>query len=350
VVTTSVEIPEGLEGSPIDPKRYLDLTFTVTHHAGALVARQLGLKVRVTAPEGQPVVSSKLLSQSPTSAELTLPKKIDKAGLWRFQVIATAGGGERSVGDAQTLNFVFTSDLLRLYLKPELAEVIDARIERSGLKGAIRSGYDVMLIVDLARADPSGVELPTNRMGLYAAVIRAGWPDAPEDLRKEQQSQLAAAAWHMVSERKPNEDMRRLKPDVDLPADLLIALADAFEMEGKPMRLVRRVGDGAFEFVHDQMHAYLAARWFAQDGLSIKELEKMVSASTIWTQTSDARRTLWGFAAGLLEDDRLTALMARVEDNEDWDSLRRALKAEKERRGLRSAGPEPDQRGDDAAR
>lgn len=207
-----------------------------------------------------------------------------------------------------------------------------------------------MLIVDLARADPSGVELPTNRMGLYAAVIRAGWPDAPEDLRKEQQSQLAAAAWHMVSERKPNEDMRRLKPDVDLPADLLIALADAFEMEGKPMRLVRRVGDGAFEFVHDQMHAYLAARWFAQDGLSIKELEKMVSASTIWTQTSDARRTLWGFAAGLLEDDRLTALMARVEDNEDWDSLRRALKAEKERRGLRSAGPEPDQRGDDAAR
>ena len=134
-MTTSVEIPEGLEGSPIDPKRYLDLTFTVTHHAGALVARQLGLKVRVTAPEGQPVVSSKLLSQSPTSAELTLPKKIDKAGLWRFQVIATAGGGERSVGDAQTLNFVFTSDLLRLYLKPELAEVIDARIERSGTQG-----------------------------------------------------------------------------------------------------------------------------------------------------------------------------------------------------------------------
>ena len=228
----------------------------------------------------------------------------------------------------------FTSDLLRQYLKPDQAEALDARIARSGLKDAIRSGYDVMLIIDLARADPDGIELPTDRMGLYADVIKVGWPDAPEDLRKEQQGQIAAAAWRMVSERKPNEDMRRLKPNVDLPSDLLIALADAFEREGKPVRLVRRVGDGAFEFVHDQMHAYLAARWFAQDGLSVRELEKMVEGSTIWTQTPDARRTLWGFAAGLLDKERLTALMALVEDKEDWDSLRRALKAEWNWRGL----------------
>jgi hypothetical protein len=49
----------------------------------------------------------------------------------------------------------------------------------------------------------------------------------------------------------------------------------------------------------------LAANWFAQDGLSVKELEKMVAGSTIWTQTPDARRTLWGFAAGLLDDSVL---------------------------------------------
>jgi hypothetical protein len=221
----------------------------------------------------------------------------------------------------------FTSDLLRLYLKPDQAAVVDMRITKSGLKNAIRSGYDVMIVVDLARMDPEGVELPTDRMGLYAAVIKAGWPDASEEQLKEQQNSAAAAAWRMVSERKPNEDMRRLKPDVDLPADLLIGLADAVEREGKPVRLVRRVGDGAFEFVHDQMHAYLAAKWFAQDGFSIKELEKMIEESTIWTQAPDARRTLWGFAAGLLDNERLMALMVRVEDNEDWDSLRRALKA-----------------------
>ena len=67
----------------------------------------------------------------------------------------------------------------------------------------------------------------------------------------------------MVSERKPNEDMRRLKPDVDLPANLLLALADAPKNDNRPVRLIRRVGAGAFEFVHDHMHAYLAARWFA---------------------------------------------------------------------------------------
>jgi hypothetical protein len=228
----------------------------------------------------------------------------------------------------------FTFDLLRLYLTAKQAEVVMDCITSSGLKDAIRSGYDVRLIVDLARADPDSAEIPTDRMGLYAAVINAGWPDVPEETRMEQQSLTAAAAWRMVSERKPNEDMRRLKPDVDLPANLLIALADAPEKDNRSVRLVRRVGAGLFEFVHDQMHAYLAARWFAQVGFSAAELEKMVAGSTIWTHAPDARRTLWGFAVALLDNDHLTELWARIEDKEEWDVLRRALKAEAERRGL----------------
>jgi len=174
-------------------------------------------------------------------------------------------------------------------------------------------------------------------MGLYAAVIKGGWPDVSPEARQEQQSLTAAAAWRMVSERKPNEDMRRLRPDVDLSANLLIALADAPERDKRPVRLIRRVGGGTFEFVHDQMHAYLAARWFAQDGFSAAELEKMVAGSTIWTQTADARRTLWGFATALLDDERLIALWARIVDKEEWDVLRRALKAEAEQRQLPAA-------------
>ena len=228
----------------------------------------------------------------------------------------------------------FASDLLRLYLTATDAEVVMKRIATSGLKDAIRSGYDVRLIIDLVRSDPHNAELPADRMGLYAAVIKAGWLDVPEELRQEQLSLTEAAAWRMVSERKPNEDMRRLKPDVDLPTTLLVALADAPENDKRPVRLIRRVGAGAFEFVHDQMHAYLAARWFAQDGFSLSELEKMVAGSTIWIQNADARRTLWGFAASLLDDKRLTGLWIRVEDKEDWDILRRALKAEAERRRL----------------
>jgi hypothetical protein len=231
----------------------------------------------------------------------------------------------------------FTFDLLRLYLGEDQAKAVMKRIAASGLIDAIRSGYDVRLVIDLARADPHHAKLPTDRLGLYAAVIEVGWPDVPEDVCREQQSLTAAAAWRMVSERKPNEDMRRLKPDVDLPADLLVALADAPERDHRSVRLVRRVGVGAFEFVHDQMHAYLAARWFAQDGFLPAELEKMVAVSTIWSQAPDARRTLWGFATALLDNERLLELWTRVEDKEEWDVLRRAVKAEAERRGLSAA-------------
>lgn len=228
----------------------------------------------------------------------------------------------------------FTSELLRLYLPREQADAVMGRIAASGLKDAIGSGYDVRLLVDLVRAGRQDGELPVDRLGLYAAVIEAGWPDAAEEKRKEQQSDTAAAAWSMVSGRKPNEDKRRLRPDVDLPKTLLVALAEVPERDNRSVRIVRRVGAGAFEFVHDQMHAYLAARWFAQEGLTVAELRKMVADSTIWTQSLDARRTLWGFAAALLDSERLLALWARIEDEEAWDVLRRALKAEAERRGL----------------
>jgi len=228
----------------------------------------------------------------------------------------------------------YTEDLLREYLGGDAASAVITRISASGLKEAIRSGYDVRLIVDLARLDPLHAPLPTDRLGLYAAVIAAGWPAVPADVQREQLSRKSAAAWRMVSERKSNEDMRRLKPDADLTADLLRALADVQETDGKPVRLVRRVASGSFEFVHDQMHAYLAARWFSQPGFSVAELERMLDASTIWTQTPEARHTLWSFAAALLDDQRLIGLWTRVEDKEDWDSLRRALKAEAGRRGL----------------
>ena len=78
----------------------------------------------------------------------------------------------------------FTSDLLRLYLPVKQASVVMTRMTASGLKDAIRSGYDVRLVIDLARPDPFRAELPADRMGLYAAVIKAGWPDAPEDTQR----------------------------------------------------------------------------------------------------------------------------------------------------------------------
>lgn len=60
----------------------------------------------------------------------------------------------------------------------------------------------------------------------------------------------------------------------------------------------------------------------------------MIASSTIWIQSPDARRVLWSFAAALLDNKRLVELWGRIEDKEEWDVLRRALKVEAERRGL----------------
>jgi hypothetical protein len=162
------------------------------------------------------------------------------------------------------------------------AATVMTRISASGLKDAIRSGYDVRLIVDLARPAPQHAPLPADRLGLYGAVIATRSP------RRCSANSLAARRPQlggMVSERKSNEDMRRLKPDADLTADLLGALADVQETDGKPVRLVRRVAGGSFEFVHDQMHAYLAARWFSQEGFSVAELD--VASVFANTQATD---------------------------------------------------------------
>jgi hypothetical protein len=227
----------------------------------------------------------------------------------------------------------FTGALLRAYLGHRDGGMVLARISQSGLAEAVRSGYDVRLIIDMTRVDPRYVPLPSARASLYEAVVLAAWPwDAPE-LVTEQQGRLAAAAWRMVSERRPNEDKRRLLPDVDLEEKLLVALADAPEREHRSVRLIRRVGN-CFEFVHDQMHAYLAARWFAQPGFAATELTRMVAASTIWTDAPSARRTLWSFVAMLLDDARLMALLSEVDDEEEWDILRRQLKEEAQRRSL----------------
>jgi hypothetical protein len=227
----------------------------------------------------------------------------------------------------------YKDDLLRLSLGTPAAETVIARIKQSGLDAQIKSGYDVRLIADLARVDPAHGALPSNRIGLYAAVIAAGWPDGTPERIQEQQDQTAAAAWRMVSQRKPFEDSRRLTRG-DLSIDLLKRLADAPKNEGKSVRLLQALDGGKFEFVHDQMHAYLAARWFAQQGFSVRELEKMISESAIWSQSIQSRQTLWAFIAALLDDERLLALLTYVEDVAEWDVLRRQLKAEAQRRRI----------------
>ena len=80
------------------------------------------------------------------------------------------------------------------------------------------------------------------------------------------------------------------------------------------------------------MHSYLAARWFTQNGFTVTEQVDMLRGAAIWTHAPEVRRPLCAFVAELLDDTQLSALLAAVENEEKWDSLRRALDHELKRR------------------
>jgi hypothetical protein len=96
----------NLDGSLIDANRDLSIGFTIAHDCMP-AADKLDLKVRVTAPDNKPTDSRQLSLISGSSiAEFVLPWRVDKPGLWSFQVIATSGGMVRPVGELQKLSFV----------------------------------------------------------------------------------------------------------------------------------------------------------------------------------------------------------------------------------------------------
>jgi hypothetical protein len=96
----------NLDGNLIDANRDLLIEFIIAHDCMP-AANTLDLKVRVTPPDNKPTDSQQLPPISGSSiAEIVLPWRVDRPGLWSFQVIATSGGMARPVGDLQKLTFV----------------------------------------------------------------------------------------------------------------------------------------------------------------------------------------------------------------------------------------------------
>jgi hypothetical protein len=96
----------NLDGNLIDANRDLLIEFIIAHDCMP-AANMLDLKVRVTAPDNKPTDSQQLPPISGSSiAEIVLPWRVDRPGLWSFQVIATSGGMARPLGDLQKLTFV----------------------------------------------------------------------------------------------------------------------------------------------------------------------------------------------------------------------------------------------------
>lgn len=219
-----------------------------------------------------------------------------------------------------------SESLMRLYLGSTLSGDVIAHIQLSGLESSLQSGYDVMLVVDLARAS---LTLPRTRTELYTAFITAAWPDNDDRLPI-----LRAAAWKLMSRNGINEDKRRLVGGVDAPADLLQALSDAQIGGGKSVRLVRPTGS-AFEFVHDQMSAFLAACWLAFNVSDISELVHELEESDIWREGTETQKVVWEFLAALIDRSVIEALWLFSAEENRRVVLRRAV----EERALKEDWP-----------
>jgi len=215
--------------------------------------------------------------------------------------------------------------LLTLYLGQAQGEALAKQLRDTGLNEHLRSGYDVRLVIDLAEAH-ANADLPRDQIGLYRAAVAAAWPEGDDRL-----DLLRAAAWKLVSERGPNEDKRRLRPDTDLPKDLLEQLEAVRERSGRSIRLIRRAPPN-YEFVHDQMNAYLAACWFV-DRPTTGVMRDLLSASNVWQDGLVAQRTLWGFVAAMLARSQLENLWVFCGDDERRAVLGRALVERAEREG-----------------
>jgi len=187
----------------------------------------------------------------------------------------------RSIGDE-------IKPLLCLFLGQEEGEQIFARIERTPLLNAIQSGYDVRLIADLVEDQGPDVALPGDRLGLYQLILDAIQMPTGNKFPEEN---LCKAAWAMW-----RDGERKLEVGKHLDKDLLILLI-------REHQKVLRILDGQqFEFRHDQMRAYLAARWAAwHEAQPIGLFEK---DNAIWRLSRKEQDEVWNFFVDMYVAER----------------------------------------------
>jgi hypothetical protein len=210
----------------------------------------------------------------------------------------------------------YVDKMLNLYMGDQEGKDVAQLLSNTGLIAHLRSGYDVRLVINLATTDRRLLKSIDSQIGLYKAAVDTAWP---EDSRQaEHCEQLGAAAWKLVSDREPNQDRRRLIPNEDCPEDLLKALERM-----RPVRLIR-LASPVYEFVHDQMHWYLAANWFCSRATAAVMCD-LLTASKVWKEGWEAQRALWNFVAEMLDHETLEKLWRFAGDDERRAVLGKAL-------------------------
>jgi hypothetical protein len=91
----------------------------------------------------------------------------------------------------------------------------------------------------------------------------------------------------------------------------------------------------ASEFRHDQMRAFLAALWLAEESPSITALQKVATEARAFALNEQDQEELWGFLAPLLKSaEDIQELWRFANDDPERAWLTAALQSEADRRGI----------------
>jgi hypothetical protein len=133
------------------------------------------------------------------------------------------------------------------------------------------------------------VALPIDRLGLYQQILAT--IQMPNDSQFPEDD-LCKAAWAMW-----RDGERNLEPGRHLNKPLLSPLTR------EDQKVLRVLAGQRFEFRHDQMRAYLAARWAAwYEAQPIGLFEK---ESAIWRLSIKEQDEVWSFFSDMLTNKRL---------------------------------------------
>jgi hypothetical protein len=193
----------------------------------------------------------------------------------------------------------FAKDLLRLWLAPSLAEsVIDGSPQ---LWSEIRSGYDVALVARLALA---GKQVPRGRLELFDLSLRESLHIFGEG--GTELALVCRVAWQLWLSGR-----RQFEPDGQLTAEVIAALDRA--------NLVALRGN-LYEFSHDLMRAYLAARWLAVHSPSLAAVQSSLDQAEVWKLAREEQDSVFTFLTNLVDDATLEALYRFAIDDADLRS------------------------------
>ncbi|WP_299919606.1 hypothetical protein [uncultured Roseobacter sp.] len=177
----------------------------------------------------------------------------------------------------------YATEFFELFLSPSVAKETLSNILSSGVAAELKSGHDLKVISDLIEAGTLPKNLPASRGQLYLCLLlRLRSLDGGEyDLEG-----LSHTAWEAF-----RLGRRDLSSDGEKEYNLLQPLV------GQSNSLVRTLDGERYEFRHDQMRAFLAARWLVE--YEVNPIGLLEKEEDVWRVPRSEQRMVWDFFAEL---------------------------------------------------